>query len=127
MKVVIEMTIWKNLLRTKSTIFCCVFGSLTRMHSSRMHTVRCSGRPGGVSQGKSLPRGGVSAQGVSTQKGCLPRRGVYQVGGGVFARGCLPREGGLPRVCLPRRGFCPCGVSAGGGGVCPSACLDTPL
>ena len=38
----------------------------TRMHSSRMRTVRCSGRRGG---GGYLP-GGISAMG-----GCLPRQG----------------------------------------------------
>ena len=55
----------------------------TRMHSSRMRTVRCSGRfIGGVCLGNVFP-GGVSAQdgvsdqeGVSAQEqGCLPRRG----------------------------------------------------
>ena len=69
----------------------------TRMHSSRMRTVRCSGRRG--KGGMCLPRGV-----------CLGRGGcVYP---GVSARGCLPgsvRPGG----CLP------------GGGVCPSACWDT--
>ena len=50
----------------------------TRMHSSRMHTVCCSGR-----------LGGVSAQGMSGQ-------------GGVCLGGCLPRRGCLPH----RRGVC---------------------
>ena len=45
----------------------------TRMHSSRMCTVRCSGRRGG---------------------GCLP--GGVSVQGGLPGRGCLP-EGSLPR------------------------------
>ena len=51
--------------------------SATRMHSSRMRTVRCSSRLlWGVCPG------GVSAQGVSTQ-------GVSDWGG-MSARGCLP-------------------------------------
>ena len=52
---------------------------VTRMHSSRMHTVRCSGRLGGCLPGGLCP-GGV-CQGVSAQRevsawrgGCLPRQ-----------------------------------------------------
>ena len=69
----------------------------TRMHSSRMGTVRCSGRRG---------------WGVSTQVGCLPR--------GCLAReclleGCHPREGFCPDGgCLPRECVCPGGVCLGG-------------
>ena len=54
-----------------------LFKFITRMHSSRMRTVRCSGR---------LGEGGV----------CLGR--VY-LGGGLPGR-CLPR-GCLPGGCLP--------------------------
>ena len=41
----------------------------TRMHSSRMRTIHCSGR---------LIWGEVSAQGVSARWGCLPGRGYLQ-------------------------------------------------
>ena len=83
----------------------------TRMHSSRMRTVRCSSRlPGGVSAGGCLPGAclpggvcqGVSAKGMSAQVGVCPGglpKGVSTRGdvcpGGVCSRGCLP--GG----CLP--------------------------
>ena len=54
------------------------------MHSSRMHTVCCSGCLLGVClSGGCLPRG-VFAQGVSAQGVCLPR--------GVSVWGCLSRE-----------------------------------
>ena len=66
----------------------------TRMHSSRMRTIHCSGR-----QGMSA-RGGVSAKG-----GVCP---------GVSARWCLLGGGS---VCQGR-GVCPDWVSAQGG-VCP--------
>ena len=61
---------------------------ITRMHSSRMRTVRCSGRP---------LRGGVCPGGVCLG-GCLPR-GICL--GGVSARGCLPRGCVCLGVCLP--------------------------
>ena len=69
---------------------------LKRMHSSRMRTVRCSGRVGGGC----LPRG-VSTQGELSGYGgiCL----------GVSAWGCLPR-GCLPKGGCLRRG----GISLGG-------------
>ena len=70
---------------------------LTRMHSSRMRTVRCRSRLlwGGVCLGVSAQGGvgpevsasgvsaqGVSAQGVSAQgvsaQGCLPKGGIWQ-------------------------------------------------
>ena len=48
-----------------------------RMHSSRMRTVLCSGRLGGVCQGEGVSdQGGVCIGGQSAQEGCLPRR-VY--------------------------------------------------
>ena len=54
----------------------------TRMHSSRMRTVRCSGRLGGVCLGGVCP--GLC---VSLEWGVCPE-------GGVFLEGCLPRDGG---------------------------------
>ena len=70
----------------------------TRMHSSRMGIVRCSGRRGwgGVYPGRvsvqGVPSQGVSAWGVSAQRGYLPRWGVSAWG--VSAqRGYLPRWG----------------------------------
>ena len=69
------------------------------MHSSRMRTVRCSGRlrgevsaPGGVClEEDCLPRGclprWVSAQG----RGCLPMVGVSAYGWGVCLGRCLPK------------------------------------
>ena len=62
----------------------------TRMHSSRMHTVHCSGRLGGGVVSARL----VSAQGcVSAKVGVCPGRGVYLgvSAYGVSTWGCLPR------------------------------------
>ena len=74
----------------------------TRMHSSRVRTVRCSNRlleGGGLSaQAECLPRGSV----------CLPR--------GCLPRGCLPRSVYPAGVCLPARAGV-CLVCPGGGGV----------
>ena len=66
----------------------------TRMYSSRMRTVRCSGHPGG----------GFVQEGVSVQRGvCLPR--LVSAQGEVSAcrggGGCLPRGGSLPRGYIP--------------------------
>ena len=73
----------------------------TRMHSSTMHTVRCSGRLGGGSASgprgvsTSGPSGGVSA---SSPRGCLPlvlgREGVYT----SWADTPLPGQTPLPWV-----------------------------
>ena len=65
----------------------------TRMHSSRMHTVRCSDRlvGGNVCLGWGCLPGGVCL-GESSQGRCLPRGGLSE--------GCLPR-GCLPRGCTP--------------------------
>ena len=71
------------------TIIVCY----TRMHYSRMLTVCCSGRIGG---------GG---------KRCLPGRCLPR---GVFAWGCLPKEGVCLGGCLPRRGCLPRGCLSGG-------------
>ena len=62
-----------------------IFSQITRMHSSRMRTVRCSGRLlGGVCLGGVCPRGfcllpgGVSSQEDVCPGGCLPSVwGVY--------------------------------------------------
>ena len=81
------------------------------MHSSRMRTVRCSGRRG---RGGGLPRGYVClGEGVSVQgEGCLPRgRGVCP-GEGVSAQGgVMSAQGGVcPRWCVSQhalgRGRC---------------------
>ena len=73
-----------------------------------MRTVRCSGRPWGVSacQGVGVCPGGVSAcqrvggvclTGVSAQEGCLPRgsacQGVSAQRGVSAQGGCLPEDG----------------------------------
>ena len=75
---------------------------LTRMHSSRMRIICCSGHLGGGGVclgGGCLPKvGGVSAlgdvclEGVSTLRGVCPGGGVSaQVGeGGVYPGRCLP-------------------------------------
>ena len=69
--------------------WAAIISSWTRMHSSGMRTVRCSGRlPGGVSAWRvsargGLPRGSLPSEvsacgGVSAQgRGCLPRGGVH--------------------------------------------------
>ena len=59
----------------------------TRIHSSRMRTVRCSG---------DLPRAG-----------CLPRKGVCSGGGCLRGRRCVCQGG----VCVCLGGVCPGGVS----------------
>ena len=62
---------------------------ITRMHSSRMRTFRCSGRPFGrgvFAQGV----GGVSAQGDVCLGGCLPR--------GSLPRGMSARHPAVDRM-----------------------------
>ena len=73
----------------------------TRMHSSRMRTVRCSGRfIGGVCLGNVFPGGYLPRMGCLTRRGSLLRsRGVCQGGEG----GCLRRSG---REYLPGGVFC---------------------
>ena len=73
----------------------------TRMHSSRMRTVRCSGRfIGGVCLGNVFPGGYLPRMGCLTRRGSLFRsRGVCQGGEG----GCLRRSG---REYLPGGVFC---------------------
>ena len=82
---------------------------LTRMHSSRMCTVRCSGR---LLWRDCVCPGGCLAKG----QWCLPGGVCPDAWGGCLPRGCLP--GG----CLPRVGVCPWGVVSDqlhrGGGVC---------
>ena len=76
----------------------------TRMHSSRMCTVRSSSR---------LVEECLS-RGMFAQGECLPRRL------------CLPRPGVCLGGCLPRGGVCLGDVCPGGclpGGVCPGGCL----
>ena len=59
------------------------------MHSSRMRTVRSSGR---ISGGGSVPaRGGTCLGGVPDPRGCTWSRGVYLILGGVPGPG-----GGVP-------------------------------
>ena len=100
---------------------------ITRMHSSRMCTIRSSGHlPGDVCLGDVYPwvsalggictggvcLGGVCPEGVFTQRGCLPRAGVSTMGrclpGGVClgmsAQGNVCPGGCLPRGCLPKEG-----------------------
>ena len=72
-------TVFKNLQQfvsihlrhIKCTINHCK-GMKTRMHSSRMRTVRCSGRLGGGGAGV-CPGGCLTRGGVSDQEGYLPR------------------------------------------------------
>ena len=84
----------------------------TRMHSSRMRTIRCSGHRG---------EGGVCPDGRAAVWGVCPG-GCAQCPGGVCPGGCLPR-GCLPRGCVCPGGCLPGGVSAQGdvcqGGVSP--------
>ena len=78
---------WEWLHVLSRPIFLMIISSVidykTRMHSSRMRTIHCSGHRGG--------RGGVCLGGFCLW-GCLPR--------GCLPRGCLPR-GCLPGGCLP--------------------------
>ena len=98
----------------------------TRMHSSRMRTVRCSGRLpssgeggclllGGVCSGGSAPRGGclLLGGGVVCSRGCLLPWGCLLPGGG-----CLLQWGGVGS-----RGVCSWGVSASGGCLLLGRCL----
>ena len=68
------------------------------MHSSRMRTVRSSGRlsgGGSAPRGVSAPRGrGVCSGGLSAPGGVCSRRGVSALGGGIPA--CT--EADTPRV-----------------------------
>ena len=59
----------------------------TRMHSSRMRTVRCSGRRGGVFPGVSDQ--GVSVRGLSNKGEGVSAQGVYP--SMHWAGGCLPQ------------------------------------
>ena len=82
-------------------IFCYIFVTQkTRMHSSRMRTVRCSSHLGGC----------VSAQGVSAWGVCTGRDVCL---GGLSAWGCLLRGFSARGGCLPRE-VCPGGMSAWG-------------
>ena len=109
----------------------------TRMHSSRIRTVRNSSRlPGGVPAW-----GGVLAWGVSTCLGGLPAQGVPAQGctcrGGVPAGGCTCQGGtclgapapmgctclGVPAPGAPTRGHLLREVPALGGA---GTCLGTP-
>ena len=96
---VLDFTLSRKYLKPKQKQGC------TRMHSSRMRKVRCSGRR------RSLPRGGVCLggclpRGISAQKGCLPG-GVCQGGGGVCPGG-VSTQG-----CVCPRDVCPGGIHIG--------------
>ena len=86
----------------------------TRMHSSRMRTVRNSSRL--------LVGGGVCFRGVPGPRGCL-------LLGGVYSGGCLILGGGG----VWSRGVCSGGVSApgalllGGGGIPACTEADPPV
>ena len=79
------------------------------MHSSRMRTVRSSGRISG--RGVSAPRGDVCL-GVSALGGVSAPGGVSALGGCLLLRGCL-----LPGVSAPK-GVSALGVVFAPGGVC---------
>ena len=87
------------------TVSSICFLLLTRMHSSRMRTVRSSGRISGVY----LFRGGVPAWGgtwsqgvylvqwgVPGPEGCTWSRGLYLVLGVYLVPGGVPGLGGVP-------------------------------
>ena len=97
--------------RSKEFTIKCKNILVTRMHSTRIRTVQCSGRlMGGGGVGADVGLGGVclgvgvSACGVSAQWGGGLPGGVCTGDGGlpgVYAQeGCLPGEG----VCLSARG-----------------------
>ena len=71
---------------------------VTRMHSSRMRTVRCSGRGGGGGMGTGVWRGGVYAQGwhLPGGRGVAAQRGSNQ--GCVWPGGVCLGGGGLTGV-----------------------------
>ena len=72
------------------------------MHSSRIHTVRCSGRLGGEGEG-CLPRG-VSAPGMAAWEQCVCPGGAWGqcvCPGGVCLGRCVSARECLPRRCLP--------------------------
>ena len=79
-----------SFLCTKSPPFGHKNNLLTRMHSSRMHTIRSSGR---LSWGVSAPGGYVCSRGCVCSGGCL-LRGVSALGGS--APGGLLVGGGIP-------------------------------
>ena len=116
--------------------FCQVFQK-TGMHSSRIRTIRYSGRliggrGGGVCLGCVCP-GGVCPRGGGVCPGRVPAQEEVSTQGGVHPRGCLA-GGCLAGGCVSR-GVCLGGVSAQGrclsrgsvclGGVCPGG--DLPI
>ena len=89
-----EVGAWPPRLPGSATVFLSLISGFlghifkTRMHSSRMRTVRCSDRWGvGVVSQHTLGRGCEYQHALGG--GCLPRRGV-------FARGMSALGGGLP-------------------------------
>ena len=74
--------------------FCVMFTIKTKMHSSRMLTVRCSGRRGGCIQ--ACTRGGFVSQHALGRVSAL---------GGVYL-GCNCPAGWLSRGCLPHPPLC---------------------
>ena len=101
----------------------------TRMHSSRMRTVRNSSRlPGGgyLPGGCTCPGkggGGVPARGGCTCQGGVPAQGGYLPGGGYTCLGGIPAWGctwqGVPAWGVPAQGAYLLQV---GGGYLPRGC-----
>ena len=90
---------------TVSFIFMQFLAKLcqTRMHSSRMYTVRCSGRPcgAGVWPGRGCLPGGCLLRGVSVQGGVCPGGSVCPGVVCVCPRGCLPEGVSAQEVVYP--------------------------
>ena len=88
---------------------------ITRMHSSRMRTIRCSDRRGG----------GACIPACTGQEGCVSQ---HALDGGVCIPACIGKGGVCPGGCVCRGVVC-LGVSAWDvclGGVCTGVVCHTP-
>ena len=79
----------QNLMDTKWTNYKI---SEIRMHSSRMRTVRSSGRILGRGGGGGVCSGGSAPRGVSAPSGCLCSGGVSALGGCLLLGGVVSQH-----------------------------------
>ena len=119
-------TIIIKLFRNRAKL---IIHNTTRMHYSRMHTVRSSGRilGGGSASGMSAPGGCLLLEGVSAPGGVCSQ-GVCSWGDGGVCSGGMSTLGGVwsQGVSAPGGGgVCSRGVSAPKGSVCSGGGVST--